>query len=84
MVFEFTTTTVYDTVGEIIHHSRQHRNLIQPKYIKSHIRYRLYDINGNIIGEYSSSVKGWKKSIARDMYRSKRGSIESICSHNTY
>jgi len=77
MIFKFNTKTVYDTVGEIIQHSKQHKNLIQPGYPKRYVRYRLHDINNTFICEHSSSAGGWQKSIKRDMHRLKRGSVHS-------
>ena len=36
-----------------------------------------YDTNGNRIADYSSSNKGWMKSIKSAMHRSKKGLITS-------
>lgn len=84
MIFEFNTTTAYNTIGEIIHASKQCKRSIRPKGVKNYIHYKLYDFNGNLISEHSSSVKGWVKSIARDVYQTQNGSIESICYRHLY
>ena len=84
MTYEFRTETVYSIVGQIIHASKQCNRSIHPRGLKSRMYFKLYDINGSLIAEYSSSLEEWKKSIARNMYRLKRGSIESICRYNRY
>ena len=84
MIFEFKIDTVYLTIGQIILSSKKCRRLLQPNGIKSRMSYKIYDINDNLIGEYSSSVKGHIKSIARDMYKIQSGSIESICYPHPY
>ena len=84
MIFEFNTTTAYNTIGEIIHVSRQCRRSIHPKGVRNYIHYKLYDFNGDLVNEYSSSVKGWVKLIARDIYQTQSGSIESICCPHPY
>ncbi len=84
MIFEFNTTTAYNTIGEIIHASKQCRRSIHPKGVRNYIHYKLYDFNGNLVNEYSSSVKGWVKLIAKDVYRIQKGSVESICYRHPY
>ena len=84
MFFEFNTSTAYNTIGEIIHESKQCRRSIHPKGVRNYIHYRLYDFNGDLVNEYSSFVKGWVKLIARDVYQTQNGSVESICYRHLY
>lgn len=78
MIFEFNTDTIYDTVGNLIQASKQCRRLIRPQGTRIRIYFKLHDYDGNFVNEYSSSVRGWTKCIAKDMSLIKRGSIESI------
>ena len=78
MIYVFKPSTIHPTVGKAIKASKECRRSIHPRGLKSLMHYKLYDINGNLIGEYSNSVRGWAKSIAKEMYRSKRGSLESF------
>ena len=79
MIYEFTIKTAYNTIGKIIQASKQSRRMIHPKGIRNYTYYKLYDLNGDLVNEYSSSVKGWGKAIARDVYRIQNGSVVSIC-----
>lgn len=84
MIFEFNTITAYSIIGEIINESKQCRRSIHQKGVRNYIHYKLYDFYGDLVSEYSSSVKGWVKLIARDIYRTQSGSIESICYPHPY
>jgi len=79
MVFEFESATVYDTVGSLIQASKQCRKSIRPRGVRNRISYRLHDVNGRLVSVYTSSGRGWVKSIAKDMYRTQTGFVESTC-----
>ena len=79
MIFEFTKDTIHPTVGKVIEASKECRRAIYPRGVRGRMSYILYSTNGNIIAEYSSSVRGYIKSMVKDMYQIQNGSIESIC-----
>lgn len=80
MTFEFSTATIYDTVGALIQTSKQCRNMIRPRGIRNRTLHKLFDVNGVLVSEYHDSISDWKRLIKKDMHRIQKGTIESICS----